>query len=359
MSSLQWRVEPNFLTVPPSWKIRFVPRNSAGTDELAIAMNEENPNYSVEDAKTALALQEQVVQKKLLNGEQVTIDGMISFGFSFTGRLDSPDDPLPPVDECLHVSVRVLQPFLKEIRQQARFEKLPMSEKVPVIDAAEDTRLHLPDVLYSKGVLHLTGTRLAFDPDAEGCECLLQGTRSGQAVQSQFGPISDSSIILVPDIPAQDAPFNNEYTLSVSTRPTGHGSPRVGTYSRRLRSPLTLSGFGQPEQSQFGILTDKSASPYVLVIGGNVAADEMLRIQAVFDVRNSVLLLSLLGMTEDGPAGEAVPVTANDEYILPGFAGSAVSSLTVNVADYAALLNLVRDQYYGRLADVLDVRMGV
>ncbi|MCI5129886.1 MAG: hypothetical protein D3907_15695, partial [Candidatus Electrothrix sp. AUS3] len=134
MSSLQWRVEPNYLTVPPSWKIRFVPRNSAGTDELAIAMNEENPNYSVEDAKTALALQEQVVQKKLLNGEQVTIDGMISFGFSFTGRLDSPDDPLPPVDECLHVSVRVLQPFLKEIRQQARFEKLPMSEKVPVID---------------------------------------------------------------------------------------------------------------------------------------------------------------------------------------------------------------------------------
>ncbi|WP_446009060.1 hypothetical protein [Candidatus Electrothrix sp.] len=33
-------------------------------------------------------------------------------------------------------------------------------------------------------------------------------------------------------------------------------------------------------------------------------------------------------------------------------------SLTVNVADYAALVNLVRDQYYGRLADVLDVRVG-
>ena len=52
---------------------------------------------------------------------------MISFGFSFTGRLESPDDPLPPVDETLHVDVRVLQPFLKEIRQQSRFEKLSMN----------------------------------------------------------------------------------------------------------------------------------------------------------------------------------------------------------------------------------------
>ncbi|MCW5212352.1 hypothetical protein VU04_05535, partial [Desulfobulbus sp. TB] len=223
MPTIQWRPEPNVLTVPSSYKIRFVPRDSAGTDELAVAMNEENPNYSVEDAKTALALLEQVVQKKLLNGDQVTITGMLSVGFSFTGRLESPDDPLPSVDETLHVSVRVLQPFLKEIRQQAHFEKLPMIEKVPVIDSVEDTRLHLTDVLYSKGVLHFTGTNLAFDPEAEGCECVIKGTRSGQVVQSQFGPISDSSIILVPDIPAQDAPFNNEYTLTVSTRPTGHG----------------------------------------------------------------------------------------------------------------------------------------
>ncbi|WP_339135233.1 MAG: hypothetical protein WGN25_17405 [Candidatus Electrothrix sp. GW3-4] len=174
MAKIQWRPEVNVLTVPQSYKIRFVPRDSAGTDDLAVAMNEENSNYSVEDVKTMLALQERVAQKKLLSGDQVTIDGMLTIGFSFTGRLDSPDDPLPPVDECLHVNVRVLQPFLREIRQQARFEKLPMIEKVPVIDAAEDTRLHLADVLYSKGVLNLSGTNLAFNPEAEGCECLLK-----------------------------------------------------------------------------------------------------------------------------------------------------------------------------------------
>jgi hypothetical protein len=358
MASIQWRPEVNVLTVPQSYKIRFVPRDSVGTDELAAAMAEENPNYTVEDAKTMLAVLRRVTEKKLLNGSQVTIDGMISFGLSFTGRLDSPDDSLPPVDECLHVSVRVLNPFLKEIRQQAHFEKRPMHENGPVIDSAEDTRLHLADVLYSRGVLQLTGTHLLFDPEDEGCECLLEGARSGQAVQSQFGPISDSSIVLVPDIPAQDAPFNNEYTLTVSTRPTGHGSPRVGIYRRRLRSPLTLSNFGHPNPPEVGILTGKAASPLVSVTGGTVSADEMLRIQAVFDIRNSVLLLSLIGMTEDGPAGAAVTVTADGEYTLPGFAESAVSSLNARVNDYAALLNLVRDQYYGRLADVLDVRVG-
>jgi hypothetical protein len=357
MAKIQWRPEVNVLTVPQSYKIRFVPRDSAGTDDLAVAMNEENSNYSVEDVKTMLALQERVVQKKLLNGDQVTIDGMLTIGFSFTGRLDSPDDPLPPVDESLHVNVRVLQPFLKAIRQQARFEKLPMIEKGPVVDSAEDTRLHLPDVLYSKGVLHLSGSNLLFDPDAEGCECLIRGTRSGEAVQDQFGPISDSSIVLVPDIPAQDAPFNNEYTLTVSTRPTGHGSPRTGTYHRRLRSPLLLTDFGHPNPPEVGILTDKSTSPLVSVTGGTVSADEMLRIQAVFDIRNSVLLLSLLGMKEESDAGAAVTVTADGEYTLLGFVGSAVSSLTVRVNDYAALLDLVRDQYYGRLADVLDVRV--
>ena len=357
MASIQWRPEVNVLTVPQSYKIRFVPRDSAGTDDLAAAMAEENPNYTEDDAKTMLAVLRRVIEKKLLNGSQTTIDGMISFGLSFTGRLESPDDPLPPADECLHVDVRVLQPFLKEIRQQAHFEKLPMLIKGPVIESAEDTRLHLADVLYSKGVLKLSGTNLLFDPEEEGCECLIEGTRSGQAVQSQFGPISDSSIVLVPDIPAQDAPFNNEYTLSVSTRPTGYGSPRTGIYSRRLRSPLLLTDFGDPNPPEVGILSSKAASPLVSVTGGTVSANEMLRIQAVFDIRNSVLLLSLLGLKEDGQAGAAVTVAANGDYTLPGFAGSAVSSLNVRVNDYAALLDLVRDQYYGRLADVLDVRV--
>ncbi|MCI5120227.1 MAG: hypothetical protein D3908_03355, partial [Candidatus Electrothrix sp. AUS4] len=85
MQMIQWCVELNYLTVPSSYKIRFVPRGSIGTDDLVIAMHEENPNCSVEKAKTMLALQERIVQKKLLCGGQVIIDGMLNIGFSFTG----------------------------------------------------------------------------------------------------------------------------------------------------------------------------------------------------------------------------------------------------------------------------------
>ena len=88
----------------------------------------------------------------------------------------------------------------------------------------------------------------------------------------------------------------------------------------RQHPGITLLDHSNPPE--IGILTDKSASPMVSVTRrGTVSMDEMLRIQAVF-------------------------------------AGSAVSSLSIRVNDYAALLDPVRDQYYGRLADVLDVRVG-
>jgi hypothetical protein len=49
--------------------------------------------------------------------------------------------------------------------------------------------------------------------------------------------------------------------------------------------------------------------------------------------------------------------TKPSSYTLQDFVGSVGGSLTVNVADYAVLLDLVRDQYYGCLLDRLDVKL--
>ena len=46
MPTIQWRPEVTVLTVPPSYKIRFVPRDSSGKDDLAVAMSEENLNMA-------------------------------------------------------------------------------------------------------------------------------------------------------------------------------------------------------------------------------------------------------------------------------------------------------------------------
>lgn len=357
MAPIQCRLEPNFLTVPPSSKIRFIPRDSDGTDELAAAMSAENPNYTEEAAKTMLVTLVRVLKKTLLDGKQATIDGALTFGLSFTGKLDSPDDPLPHAEEILHVDVHALPAFLREVRQQAQLEKIPMVEKVPLLNAAEDTRLHLADVLYSQGVLKLTGTNLFFNPEAAGSECVLEGLRSGRQVQAQFGPVSDGSTILVPSIPAQDELWQNEYTVSISTRYTSHGSPRTGTYHRRLRSVLLIERLAY--ETGPGILSaSTAAAPCASFESAIATAPELVRIQAVFDIRNNWLLLNLLSLQEDGPAGAAVTVTFSSSVTLPGFTGSAISSMTVVVQDYAALTALVRDHYYGRLVDVLDIRAG-
>jgi hypothetical protein len=357
MASIQWRPEVNALTVPQSYKIRCVHRDSMGTDELAAAMAAENPNYSAEDNKTMLANLVRVLQRNLISGTQSTVDGAFTFGISFSGRLDSPDDPLPPLEDILHVDAHVLAPFLKEIRRQAQLERLPMTEKAPLINAAEDTVLGLSDVLHSGGALRLTGSGLLFDPKREDEGCVIEGTRGGRTAQSRFVQISNTEIALLPDIPAQPEPWNNEYTVTVSARYTENGTLRAGAYRRRLRAPLTLTNFGHPNPPDVGILTDKAASPHVTVTGGSLSADETLRIQVILE-HDGGLSFSLLDMSDGGRTGAAVKVAGNGPLTLSGFAGSALTSLHLTVNSFADLVKMLRSGYGGRAADVLVMRTG-
>ena len=356
MATIQWRPEPNPLTTPGTWRIRFLPRSTAGISDIAADIALDHPNYNEELSESILNLGYEKILLRLINGENVTFRNAVSFTLSFTGRLENPDDPLPPLEECLHIRVHAAPAMVEALRQAARTERLPPDQRVPRIDAARDTLFELKDVLNPDGALQLTGDDIYFDrKQPGGGECVIEGTESGRTVQSRFIKIEAGEIIFMPDIPAQSNPWNNEYKVSVTTRYSEHGTLRTGTYDRMLRTPLTLSSFGNPDPPEVGILTGSAASPYVSAVGGSVSADESLRIQAVLDVRQDVLLFSLLDMSEDGRAGAAVTVTANGEQTLQGFAGSAVSSLDIRVNEYAALKELIRNSYSGRLVDVLEV----
>ena len=354
MTPIQWRPEINALTTPQSYRILFVARNVLGTADMAALMAKALPSYSEEEFKTFIALHNQLIAETLTNGGQVTEENAFTYGLAFTGKLDSPDDPLPPLDDCLQVRVHASPPFVATIRQAAQTERLPMEKKLPLISTAQDTVLELKDVLNPAGLLQLTGADLQFDRK-QGSGCVIEGTAGGKTVQTRFGKIEDSEIIVMPDIPAQPHPWNNEYTVSVSTRYSEHGTLRTGTYGRMLRSPLTLTKMGHPNPPEVGILTGKEASAHVSVTGGSVAANETLRIQAVFDARTDALLFSLIDMQEGGKTGAAVSVTANGAVTLQGFAGSAVSSLSIRVNEYAGLKEMIRSSYGGRVVDVLKV----
>ncbi|WP_417908852.1 DUF4469 domain-containing protein [Candidatus Electronema sp. PJ] len=355
MATLQWRPAVNALTKPVSYRIQIIPRNIAGYEEMAADISAAHPNYNADLVRSLAPLMMEWIQDRMINGDQVTLPNAFIFRVSAQGRLNSPDAPLPDDEDMLQVSISGTRDCTRRLRTEARLERLPVNKKLPNINSAEDTKLKLVDVLNPVGLLRLTGSNLYFDEDDPDCGCVIQGTESGEKKQSTFGNISNSEILLAPDIPAQAHPWNNEYVLSLTTQYTEHGTPRTGIYERRLRTPLTVPGLGAPNPPETGILTDDHATSHVSINGGATSANERLRIQVIQDLVKERLLFSLIDMKEDGTSGAEIPVTQNGEYILPGFAGSAVSSIEITVNNYAALWEMIRNYYNGRLVDVLDV----
>lgn len=355
MSRIAWRPELNALTTPVSYRPRFVPSQVIGIDELAIELAADHPGSDVEFIKTIISNLPVKIQAHLLGGRQVTLKDSFTFTNSFTGRMDSPDDPLPEGDDVLQVRIFATAPFVRKVRQEGLYKKLAAETKLPSIALVEDTHLKLPDVLMAGSILKLSGSNLAFDENDPDCGCLIEGTRSGSAAQQIFGTISNSSVMLTPEVPAQAAPWNNEYAISISTQYTEHGTVRTGMYNRKLRAPLPAQL--PPGEGGIGIFTGNAEAPYVRITSCDANAAERLRIAAVLNVHTGVLLFNLLDMKEHGKAGETVTVTGNGNYTLTGFTDSAITEMTVAVDSFDALVNIVRNGYTSRLVDILDVRM--
>jgi len=357
MATIQWRAVINALTKPLSHRILFVPRNTAGYDEMATDISSTHPNYNADLIRSLAPLIFDWILQRMSNGDQVTLKDAFRFCPTFTGRLRSPNDPLPDNDDLLGVAVYPSRNLLQRLRAAARFTRLPMKQKQPLITSAEDTKVKLANVLNPDGVLRLTGSNLDFEEDDPDCGCTITGTESGETKQSTFAMISNAEILVVPDIPAQTNPWNNEYTVTVTTQYTEHGTERSGTYQRRLRTPLAVPGLGAGLPLGTGILTDNAATAYVSVTGGMLVAPERLRIQAVLSPSADQVFFSLLDMKEGGVSGAETAVTENGTYTVQGFGGSALSHLEITVNDYDALRSMIRDHYSGRLVDILDVSM--
>ena len=356
--AIHYRVERNPLTKPASYRLRFIPQGTAGYDEVAARVSLKNPGSSAEQIKNHLRSAMEEIQAMLLEGLQVTLEETVTFQPALSGRLDAPDAPLPPVDELLKISISATRPYVKDMQADATLVREPWTEKIPALLAAADTVTGLSNVLNPDGVLRLSGSNLAFDWQSPNNSCVLTGTQSGSTVQTQFANISDSEVVLVPHIPAQAHPWNNEYIVSITTQYTEHGSIRTGTYGGRLRSPLSVLEISHAHSANTGILTGSAATPYVTVLAGEITDNTRLRIQVEHNVQDDILAFKLIDMQDGGAAGMIVPATGNGEFVLPGFSGSTVSSLSIRVDNYPALKTLVVNDYNGRLVDVLDVKMG-
>lgn len=354
MLPIPWRPKLNPLTSPHSHSPLVVPRGVIGYEELAARIALRNPIYNEGLGKGFMLEMRKEAAVIVAEGYQLNLDGLLSAQASLTGRLASPDAPLPPLDKSLHVRIHASQSLVEEVRQTAHTERLPITEKLPVITETEDALLQLPDVLDPVGLLRIKGEDLFFDKNAEGCGCLLEGTSNGSMAQSRFALISNIEILLMPDIPSQTQPWNNEYRLSVTTQYTENGTLRTGICQRMLRTPL-----GVRIGDSSGLLSGGGTTALAIVSGGALTAEgARLRIQALLDVQDGDLRLNLIDMQEGGAEGAKVQVSANGVYTLPGYSGADVTNLEITVNDYTNLLKMVRSPYGGRLVDILDVSVG-
>lgn len=354
MSTVKWRPELNALTTPKSYKARHVPNNTLGYDELAEAVAKRNPLWSAGLVKSVLLETRAEIKAQLIKGNKINLENFFSIMISLVVRLASPDDPMPPNHEVIRLLLVASRTMLEEVQVEAELERVSPENKVPVIASVRDTKLNLQNVLNIDGVLDLAGADMQFNETAAGEECVLEGTRSGRTVQTRFAKNSPTEVLIVPQFLAQTDVWNNEYLLSITTRYTEHGTLRTGVYGTPLRTPLTIDF---SENHFVGMLSGAHAAPLVEATVAEVIAVESVRvrIQAIINSIDGKLRLSLLDMTEGGSVGDEVTVSADGEYMLRGFAGSALASITLQVNDYAALRELVQTAYMGRLVDILTV----
>jgi hypothetical protein len=331
-----------------------VPRETLGYDALAKAIAKRNSLWSAGLIKSVLLEMREEIKEQLINGNKVVLENSFTYHLSLSARLDSPDATMPPASEVVKIQISASKTFADEVKESVQLERLAPENKVPVISAVKDTLLGLLNVLNPDGVLQLVGADMLFDPAEEGSECVLTGTRSGQTLQTLFAKRANTEVLIVPKVTTQTDFWNNEYSISLSTRYTEHGSIRTGTYSKMLRTPLKID---LGENHNVGILSGPEDAPLVEVTAVDMANVESawVRIQALLSAHDGELRLSLLDMTEGGNVGNAIMVSENGEYILSGFAGSDLSSLTLQVNDYAALKLKVQTVYTGRLVDILNV----
>jgi hypothetical protein len=84
-----------------SYWIRFIPRNSAGIEDLAADIAAKHPNFNKADILTILRAEDEAIQARLINGEQVTKEGCCSWSLFFfrsseqPGRRPAVPGPIP------------------------------------------------------------------------------------------------------------------------------------------------------------------------------------------------------------------------------------------------------------------------
>jgi hypothetical protein len=278
------------------------------------------PTIPADTAKAVLEAFREEVIRQLVDGNTINLSGFVSFVTTLPVRLEHPTDDLPPNPVDVRAKPSVV--LKEEVTQQAKYVRLPYSEKAPEISTAYDTNTHLANWIRADYGFRLDGSNIGFDGTDPTQGVFLTDADGHIVRQTRISLNEPSKIIITPDFGNDPAVSPNvEKTIAVRSRYTEHGQLRTGEYAKHLRSTNVVTA----QQDKLFVVGDNADGP--LVVSRYRGDQVMCQFKAVYRTDDQISLA--VGPLE-GPLGpEVILPRGGTDMVLTGLA----EEVTVNFID--------------------------
>lgn len=233
---VQYNVDGNALTSPPTFYPRVKPIATINEQALAQQINLYNPNIPIGSILATIGLMVDEIKRQLIAGNWVKIDNFCSFSTSIIdGAMVSPDSPLPSGYK-ISLNFKPSTPFVTEVRANAAVEKIGYIDKTPQVISERNQTIDTMDVWDGYMPMTLSGSNLSFNTASidEGVFLTIDG--DSEVKLTNIAKNDPSQIIAFPDDPGFLL-LKEEVAaqIAVRTRYTTTGQLKSVVYPRYIR----------------------------------------------------------------------------------------------------------------------------
>lgn len=233
MNTLKYYLAENYLTPDPSDFMAQVQTSRSFTlEDVVNEMLKRGTSLTATDVNAVLNLFHQVIADLITEAYAINLplcNGQAGISGVFNGPADS-------FDPNRHVLKYNLNPglLIRDAIRKVKTEKIDPTDKAPYIEQYIDVMSHTTDdVLTSKGIGEIQGSRIAFDAEDEEQGIWFVATDGTETKVSTVAMNKPSKVIfMIPELAA------GEYELLLKVRYTNSKALRVTTH----RKLLTVSG---------------------------------------------------------------------------------------------------------------------
>jgi hypothetical protein len=336
---VQYNVDGNALTSPPTYYPRVKPVLTLDEQALAEQINLHNPNIPVSSAVAMIGIMTDEIKRQLIAGNWVKIDSFCSFSTSITDAvMSSPDEDLPAGFK-IKLNFKASAPFVTDVRTNATVEKVGYIDKTPQIVAERNQAIGIMDVWDGYVPVRLSGMNLRFNPAASDEGVFLTVDGGSETRLTNVAQNDPSQIIVFPDsagyLTLQETVAAK---IAVRTSFTTNGQLRSIVYSRDIRgvNRMLTTDTGIDVFKPYGVAAFMTLTP-------TVAASALYTLEKK-NTGEIVIYRQVITNNIVGAASTEVDITGNAAYTLVTgytFTGSDFTALSAWIATQG---NFVQEQ---------------